>query len=200
MSIKSLFQNIADAIKEKNTGVVTVTPAEMPQAIRDISGGGGIDWTNIIQIRFSGVNRQASQSQYVQLADIRFSDGTNYLSSQNDNISSSISICSNWTSGSNQGNTQFLFDNAVNTKSISSGGIGGYFEWRTIFANPIDLSTYKTIELWTANDNPERDPYTNVDIIFFDTNGNTKLFYIGNTNLPTTRNILGYSNSEYQGV
>ena len=39
MSIKSLFQNIANAIKEKNTSVSTITPAEMPDAILDIQTG-----------------------------------------------------------------------------------------------------------------------------------------------------------------
>ena len=48
MSIKTLFQNIADAIKEKNTGVLTVTPSQMPQAIRDIPSGGGLS-ENIIK-------------------------------------------------------------------------------------------------------------------------------------------------------
>lgn len=39
MSIKSLFQNIATAIKEKDTSIVSLTPVQMPDAIRGISGG-----------------------------------------------------------------------------------------------------------------------------------------------------------------
>lgn len=39
MSIKSLFQNIATAIKEKNPSVSTVTAGDMPQAILDIQTG-----------------------------------------------------------------------------------------------------------------------------------------------------------------
>lgn len=39
MSIKSLFENIADAIKDKNPNVTNVTPVEMPSAIRDIPTG-----------------------------------------------------------------------------------------------------------------------------------------------------------------
>ena len=40
MSIKSLFKNIADAIKIKNTDITEVTPADMPQAILSIPSGG----------------------------------------------------------------------------------------------------------------------------------------------------------------
>lgn len=39
MSIKSLFENIADAIKDKNPNVTNVTPDEMPNAIRSIPSG-----------------------------------------------------------------------------------------------------------------------------------------------------------------
>lgn len=39
MSIRTYFENIADAIREKNDNVATVTPSQMPQAIRDISTG-----------------------------------------------------------------------------------------------------------------------------------------------------------------
>ena len=43
MSIRTYFENIALAIKEKNPNVVTVTPAQMPDAILNIpSGGQGI--------------------------------------------------------------------------------------------------------------------------------------------------------------
>ena len=41
MSIRTYFENIASAIKEKNTSIVTVTPSQMPQAILDIETGGG---------------------------------------------------------------------------------------------------------------------------------------------------------------
>lgn len=41
MSIKSLFEDIADAIREKSGNSDTYTPAEMPEAIRDIVTGGG---------------------------------------------------------------------------------------------------------------------------------------------------------------
>ena len=39
MSIKSIFQDIADAIKEKDTSISSLTPSQMPDAIRGISGG-----------------------------------------------------------------------------------------------------------------------------------------------------------------
>lgn len=43
MSIRTYFENIATAIKEKNPNVATVTPAQMPDAILAIpSGGQGI--------------------------------------------------------------------------------------------------------------------------------------------------------------
>ena len=43
MSIRTYFENIALAIKEKNTDVVTVTPAQMPDAILSIPTGGGLE-------------------------------------------------------------------------------------------------------------------------------------------------------------
>lgn len=42
MSIRSLFQDIADAIKIKDTSIVTLSPAEMPDAIRNIPSGSGV--------------------------------------------------------------------------------------------------------------------------------------------------------------
>lgn len=42
-TIKDYFQNIATAIKTKNSEIVTVTPTQMPQAILDIPSGGGGD-------------------------------------------------------------------------------------------------------------------------------------------------------------
>jgi hypothetical protein len=43
MAINTYFKNIADAIREKTGGSAFITPGQMPQAIRDISGGGLID-------------------------------------------------------------------------------------------------------------------------------------------------------------
>lgn len=42
MAINSLFQNIADAIRERGGTSAALTPAQMPQAIADIAGGGGV--------------------------------------------------------------------------------------------------------------------------------------------------------------
>ena len=39
MSIKSIFQDIADAIKEKYTSISSLTPSQMPDAIRNIQSG-----------------------------------------------------------------------------------------------------------------------------------------------------------------
>lgn len=52
MSIKSLFEDIADAIREKSGSSDTYTPAEMPGAILDISSGGvetmtRAEWSNL---------------------------------------------------------------------------------------------------------------------------------------------------------
>lgn len=48
MAINQYFENIADAIRERAGTSGTITPAGMPQAIRDIPGGGGggllYDW------------------------------------------------------------------------------------------------------------------------------------------------------------
>lgn len=40
MSIKTLFQDIATAIKTKDSSIQTITPSQMPNAILNISGGG----------------------------------------------------------------------------------------------------------------------------------------------------------------
>lgn len=42
MAINTLFKDIADAIREKAGTSGLITPAQMPQAIADISGGGGV--------------------------------------------------------------------------------------------------------------------------------------------------------------
>lgn len=52
MSIKSLFEDIADAIREKSGSSDTYTPAEMPDAISEISSGGletitETEWENL---------------------------------------------------------------------------------------------------------------------------------------------------------
>lgn len=39
MSVTQLFEDIADAIRDKNPNVNLLTPTEMPQAIRDIPSG-----------------------------------------------------------------------------------------------------------------------------------------------------------------
>lgn len=41
MAIETYFKNIADAIRERDGSSGLITPAQMPQAIRDIPGGGG---------------------------------------------------------------------------------------------------------------------------------------------------------------
>lgn len=43
MAIESYFEDIADAIRERGGTSATLTPAQMPQAILDIPGGGGGD-------------------------------------------------------------------------------------------------------------------------------------------------------------
>lgn len=41
MAIETYFEDIADAIRERGGTSATLTPAQMPQAILDIPGGGG---------------------------------------------------------------------------------------------------------------------------------------------------------------
>lgn len=245
MSIRTYFENIALAIKEKNPNVVTVTPSQMPDAILNIPSGGGdvvlmtraewnalttaekqtyglvaiednetgydrgvlvdgsefriVDWAKIKQIIIKGRNRSAIGGGYTQLGDMRFSDGTNYLGTNKNNISSSTTLYGSFVTGGYQGNTQFLFDNDASTKTISSGsGSEGVFQWTTIFTNAVDLSQYTILELWTANDSSERDPFYDVEIDFTDTENVTSRLIIGNTNMTTLRQALGYSNNDYQ--
>ena len=239
MSIRTYFENIAEAIKEKNPEVLTIAPGQMPQAIRDIETGGGVElisqaewdalsveqkkqkgliavqssmtgflrgalyygadygmqWDKIKKIALSGSSRGVSSS-YVQLGDIRFSDGSNYLSSQVNNIYSSTTKYGGFMSGGNQGDTRYLFDNNAGTKTISSGGPS--FEWTTIFTNPIDLSTYNIMEFWTANDASERDPINNIVLLFEGTNGVVGTLTLGNITVSTARNSLGYANNSYK--
>lgn len=42
MSIKTLFQNIADAIKTKDASIASLTPSQMPDAIINLPSGGGV--------------------------------------------------------------------------------------------------------------------------------------------------------------
>ena len=246
MSIRTYFENIANAIKTKNPAVTSVTPAQMPDEILAIPSGGGdvvlmtraewnaltktekqsynlvaiedsatgydrgvlvdgseyreLDWSSIKKIVIKGNNKSLSSSAYTQLGDVRFSDGTNYLPSNINNISSSTTKYGSFITGGSQGDTKYLFDNSANTKTISSGsgGSDGAFEWTTIFTNTIDLSQYTRLELWTANDSSDRDPYTNVEITFTDTYDLTVRLIIGNTSFPTTRLALGYYNDNYQ--
>lgn len=239
MSIRPYFENIADAIREKNTDITTVSPEQMPDAIRAISGEGGLDtmtraawdalsteekraynligvidsesrylcgniyngknygfsWEFIQKIVVQGMARSV-QSTYVQLGDLRFSDGESYLPSQVHNIVSSNTAFGSWVTGSTQGDTHFIFDNTVSTKSISSGG--GSFEWTTIFRTPIDFNNYNILELWTANDSLDRDPYTNVIITFYDENNFSAILTIGDTNFPSSRQVLGYTNNNFK--
>lgn len=55
-TIKDYFQNIATAIKQKNSEIVTVTPAQMPQAILDIPSGGGGDFSFETPLHFDNTN------------------------------------------------------------------------------------------------------------------------------------------------
>lgn len=62
-TIRDYFQNIATAIKTKNSEIVTVTPAQMPQAILDIpSGGGGIQFET--PLHFDNQNGSLSNDTY----------------------------------------------------------------------------------------------------------------------------------------
>jgi len=69
MSIKSLFENIADAIKEKNPNIANVTPVEMPSAIRSIPSGsstaGGVTYDNTA----SGLTANNVQDAIDELAE-----------------------------------------------------------------------------------------------------------------------------------
>ncbi len=71
MSIKSLFQNIAAAIKTKDTSISSLTPAEMPSAIINLPSGGDtphydmIDYMKVIPtIVYSTVNSSIIGNQF----------------------------------------------------------------------------------------------------------------------------------------
>lgn len=53
MAINTYFQNIATAIREKTGAPGLITPAQMPDVIRSISGGGG-DWAFMDDVTAEG--------------------------------------------------------------------------------------------------------------------------------------------------
>lgn len=81
MSIKNLFQDIADAIREASGNADLYTPSEMPDAIRNISGGGDvplIPTTNIVNSGTENVTKgyTVSLADYNQLVILKQSKAT----------------------------------------------------------------------------------------------------------------------------
>lgn len=104
MSIKSLFENIADAIKDKNPNITNVTPVEMPSAIRSIPSGSSTAGRVTYDNTASGLTANNVQGAIDELAG-NVSAITSDLSELNSNINM-INVTSEFTfknGWSNQG-------------------------------------------------------------------------------------------------
>lgn len=190
MSIKSLFQNIATAIKEKNPDVTTITPGNMPQAILDISGGlDGIIIGNTIPsasegnngdyyyLRTNNINGNAitfgsfnasSQSvsgwEFTPIINLHITKLKTY---QRGSTTGSIGICN--TSGN------IIFE--TSTQSFTSG-------W-----NEIDISSSNIILAAGIN-----------YIIFTRLNSAGTMGYVNSSNVTVNTNYLTYVRGRYGSI
>lgn len=158
MSIKTLFQNIADAIKVKDTSIVSLTPSQMPNAILNMPSGDSIDLTKISLVGLYCTARRGGGGGYCQISDLQLLDNS-------DNIYQfpSDRIASEW-GGYATGSGEFaynIFDNNVNTKGILNAFPNNAhpFGWLCYLPNnTIDCTVYNKWCWYTANDAQDRDP------------------------------------------
>ena len=156
MSIKTLFQDIADAIKVKNTSIVSLTPSQMPNAIINLPTVGGLDLSAIDFIAFEVVKNRGNNNSYVQLSRLVFYD-------DNDNLLTYPTLSDYGTMGGFgsgyqlanvlfQENTQTALAQMTNFRKALFYGV---------LSQPVDLSTYKKWGFYTGFDSAayaSRDP------------------------------------------
>lgn len=80
-TLRSIFSDIADAIRGKNGSSDTYTPDEMAQAIEDIPSGGKFDTTNINSMRFAGKTNTDLDISSIDMSGITSLNDTFYPSS-----------------------------------------------------------------------------------------------------------------------
>lgn len=156
MSIKTLFQNIADAIKEKNPSVTTVTPSEMPEAIRGISGGDGLDMSKINFVGFHCTKNRGNNTSYMQLSRIIFYD-------DNDNILQYPSLSSYNCMGGRVNLSQLADKLFIPDSTTAIIYMTDYREviLYGVLSDYVDLTVYKNVGFYTGFDSASysaRDP------------------------------------------
>ena len=194
MSIRTYFENIADALRQKTGTQNTYTPEEMPDAIINIPSGGSIDLTNIKIIGLlCSKKRSAITTGYTQVGSLRLSDGSNYFNFTN--ISGrSASELGGYTTNSNE-----FAANVFNNSTANKGILNLYnnpskFGWFIYIPTPVDCTTYNMWEWWTANDASDRDP---VSFALYLSDGEHIVILDEQTDydVTTSRNSLAYSGS-----
>lgn len=196
MSIKTLFQNIADAIKQKDANILSITPSEMPNAIINLPTGADIDLTNISFIGLYCTARRGGNGGYCQVSELKLSDGINFYSFPSDRVASE------WGGyATGQGEFSYnMFDGSVDTKAILNTVPSGIhpFGWFCYLPNnTIDCTVYKYWSWYTANDSPDRDPIS-FGIVIGSGNITDGIIYKcvdfqNNYNVTTNRKALAYS-------
>ena len=174
MSIRTLFENIAVAIKEKNPSITTVTPSQMPDAILNIpsGGGGGLDLSKIDFVGFHCIKNRGNNTSYMQLSRIIFYD-------DNDNILQYPTLSSYNAMGGRVNTSQlpdklFIADNS--TAIIYMSDFRNVILYG-VLSEYVDLTTYKNVGFYTGFDSAS---YSNRDPVSFG-------FVLGDTETMTFR-------------
>lgn len=158
MSIRTYFENIAEAIKTKNPNITTVTPGNMPNAILNIpSGGGNIDLTKISFVGLYCTARRGGGAGYCQISELQLYNDNETFSFPSDRMAFE-------GGGFATGSGEFahnIFDGSTNTKGI----LNMYpqnahpFGWFVYLPNGvIDTTIFNKWRWYTANDSTDRDP------------------------------------------
>lgn len=201
MSIKTLFQDIADAIKVKDTSIVSLTPSQMPDAIINLPSGSDIDYTNINVV---GMFVKAVKGG--NISNFRCQVGTIIL--YNDNIEyawNSNSIISSISTALITQNEEDFFRCLKNDYSntykwlVRNSYYNGYpCLGMAILNNSIDCTVFNKWKWYTANDGSERDPVSFGLIIGNLTNDNINIKVVDfKENQAITNNRMSLA---YEGV
>ena len=201
MSIKTLFQNIADAIKVKDTSIVSLTPSQMPNAIINLPTASDLDLTkiNIVGMYIKAVKGGNISNFRAQVGTIQlFNNDGVYLWNNNTIINS---VSSTLITQNSEDFFRCLKDNYSNTTKwlIRNSYYTGYpcFGF-ALLNNDIDCTVYNKWKWYTANDGSERDPVSFGLILGNLSNDEIKLKIIDyKENQTITNNRLALA---YEGV
>ena len=197
MSIRTYFENISNAIKEKNPIITTVTPAEMPNAILSIpSGGGEIDLTKISFVGLYCTARRGGGYGYCQISELQLFNDNNAFSFPSDRVAFE-------GGGYATGQGEFaynIFDGNVNTKGILNmypQNVHPFGWFMYMPNNTVDATVFNKWKWYTANDSADRDPVSFGLVLGsgkMDENLICKCFdFQTNYNVPMDRKSIAYS-------